>query len=62
MSVFSRLVMRASAVSMAVSTLTPVSMAFLRITKPSLALLRSLRRRVDDKVDLVSQYQVQKVG
>lgn len=34
-SVFSRLVIRASAVSMAVSTLTPVSIAFLRITNPS---------------------------
>lgn len=35
-SVFSRLVIRAFAVSIAVSTLTPVSIAFLRITNPSL--------------------------
>lgn len=34
-SVFSRLVISASAVSMAVSTFTPVSIAFLRMTKPS---------------------------
>ena len=35
-SVFSRLVISAFAVSIAVSTLTPVSIAFLRITNPSL--------------------------
>ena len=36
-SVFSRLVTSALAVSIAVSTFTPVSIAFLRITNPSLA-------------------------
>ena len=36
-SVFSRLVISASAVSMAVSTFTPVSMALRRMTKPSFA-------------------------
>ena len=53
-SVFSRLVISASAVSIAVSTLTPVSIAFLRMTNPSLECSAPSCRNIDDQIDLVS--------